>query len=419
MRIYFSGIGVGTGPLAMIAKDIGHEVFASNNSENEIVEYMQSEGFNIVINQDASYLKKVHSEKPIDWFVYTSALPSDHPELIFAQKQNIKTSKRDQFINDILKQNDLKMIAISGTHGKTNTTGMLTWCLQNQQIPVSYSIGARISFGPFGKFTPGSKYFIYEADEFDRNMLKFNPEISLITTVDFDHPDTYVSSSDYTNAFEEFINKTKTTYIYEEDAAKTSTTNTPNIHIIKKDPNENTTNIPGIYIRQNARLVIELLKNEFNVEQEKAVELINSYPGTARRMEKITHNLYFDYAHHPTEIKSAIQQACEINPSVVVVYQPHQNIRQHEIADKYNDCFKQAKHVYWLPTYLSRENTKDRKLLSPEYLISKLDDPKIATPSRLGDKKLTNQILNQVEENGIVLFLSAGDLYEWVIENFK
>src|SRR5690606_5798559 len=109
----------------------------------------------------------------------------------------IKVAKRDELLARILHEKNLKLIAVAGTHGKTTTTGMMVWLLQQLGVPVSYSVGSTLSFGPSGKFDPKSEYFVYECDEFDRNFLHFHPYLSLITSVGYDHPDIYPTPENY------------------------------------------------------------------------------------------------------------------------------------------------------------------------------------------------------------------------------
>src|SRR5665811_1036466 len=155
MNIYFSGIGgVGIGPLAEIALDAGYDVVGSDPKETLVTKELAQKGIKISITQDSAFLKERHIEKPIDWFVYTSALPDNHPELLMARQLGIRVAKRDELIAHIIDEKQLKLIAIAGTHGKTTTTGMLVWTLQQLDIPVSYSIGTTITFGPSGKFDP-------------------------------------------------------------------------------------------------------------------------------------------------------------------------------------------------------------------------------------------------------------------------
>jgi len=157
MKIYFSGIGgVGLGPLAEIAYDAGYTVIGSDMSKSLTTDELRKRGIEIEFNQDGSFLKSSHQDQPIDWFIYTSALPETHPELLLAKELGIKTAKRDELLAHIIKEKNLKLIAIAGTHGKTTTTGMLVWAFKLLNVPVSYSVGSTLSFGPSGMFDPES-----------------------------------------------------------------------------------------------------------------------------------------------------------------------------------------------------------------------------------------------------------------------
>jgi len=135
MRIYFSGIGgAGIGPLAEIALDAGYKVVGSDLNKSLFTNNLEKRGVKIYFQQNGEDIKTEHSKKPIDWFVYTSALPENHPELVFARANNIKVSKRDEFLADFIEQHNLKLIAVAGTHGKTTTTGMLIWLFNKLQI---------------------------------------------------------------------------------------------------------------------------------------------------------------------------------------------------------------------------------------------------------------------------------------------
>ena len=153
MNIYFSGIGgVAIGPLAELAHDAGHSVQGSDaHSSLETSELMQR-GIVVTNDQSGDYLEYCHKQRRIDWLVYTAALPADHPELVRAQKLGIYTAKRDELLRYIMSEKNLKMIAIAGTHGKTTTTGMMIWVLRQLGVPISYSIGTTISFGPSGQY---------------------------------------------------------------------------------------------------------------------------------------------------------------------------------------------------------------------------------------------------------------------------
>ncbi|MEK7561326.1 MAG: Mur ligase domain-containing protein, partial [Patescibacteria group bacterium] len=225
MHIYFSGIGgAGIGPLALVAKQAGYEVSGSDANDSSYLKYLTTQGIaDIHIGQSAEKLAEVHAHKPIDWFVYSSALPRtdpNHPELAYVNENGIKASKRDEFLNQILTDKKLKMVAVAGTHGKTTTTAMVVWLLKQLKIPVSYSVGAKISFGGMGEFDPKSQLFVYECDEFDRNFLSFRPHAALITGIDWDHPDIYPSRAEYYQAFHDFLDQSEKALIWQNDLVK-------------------------------------------------------------------------------------------------------------------------------------------------------------------------------------------------------
>lgn len=152
MHIYFSGIGgAGISSLALMAKQAGYEVSGSDKQDNHNLHYLREKGvINTHIGQSWDQIDKVHAAKPIDWFVYSSALPMEQPdadELRFCKEKNIKATKRDEFLNQLLEKKGLKMIAVAGTHGKTTTTAMAVWLFKELGVPVSYSVAGNISFG--------------------------------------------------------------------------------------------------------------------------------------------------------------------------------------------------------------------------------------------------------------------------------
>jgi UDP-N-acetylmuramate--alanine ligase len=409
MNIYFSGIGgVGIGPLAEIALDAGYEVTGSDPAITPVTKLLTEKGVFISDNQDGSYLRACHDKKPIDWFIYTSALPETHSELILAQELGIKTAKRDELIAYIINDKKLKLIAVAGTHGKTTVTGMLIWALTRLNIPISYSIGTTINYGPSGKLDPSSEYFVYECDEFDRNFLHFKPYLSLITSVDYDHPDTYPTIFEYLDAFHQFA-KSSGQIITWNDQHSELFSGVPGVTIL--NPSEtNNLSAYGQHNRRNIAMVQAGLRQLGFLENTDAI--LTSFPGTNRRFEKLADNLYSDYGHHPVEIAATLQMAREMSDQVVLVYQPHQNVRQYMIRDLYNDQFEPAEKVYWLPTYLSREDPNLR-VLSPEELIKNISNKDDIVIADLNDE-LWDNITRARSEGKLVICMGAGTIDSWV-----
>lgn len=416
MNIYFSGLGgVGIGPLTEIARDAGETVMGSDLQESLLTEELRNQGVLINIGQDGSFLKACHEKTPIDWFVYTAALPADHAELLLAKRLGIRTAKRDEFLAEFIKAHNLKLIAISGTHGKTTTTGMAIWTLKQLGIPVSYSVGTTISFGPSGAYDPQSEYFVYECDEYDRNFLHFFPYISLLPSVDYDHPDTYPTEDEYRAAFRQYVGQSELTIGWAKDLDYIGVESG---EVWKLTDNEVLDiKLAGEHNRRNATLVYKALDRLGVSDHQAALKALESFPGTDRRFEKLADHLYSDYGHHPEEIAATLQLAKEVSNHIVLVYQPHQNWRQHFIKDQYTTQFDNAETIYWLPTYLTRENA-EQPVLSPQELTRHVTNKHALQFAALNDE-LWTKIQDHRRAGHLVLCMGAGTIDTWVREHLR
>lgn len=414
MNIYFSGLGgVGIGPLTEIARDAGEHVMGSDLVASLLTKELQNQGVKVHIGQDGSFLQACHEETPLDWFIHTAALPANHPELVLAKKLGIRTAKRDEFLAEFLKTHALKLIAISGTHGKTTTTGMMVWAMKQLGIPISYSIGSTVSFGPSGAFDPESQYFIYECDEYDKNFLHFSPDISLLTSVDYDHPDTYPTEEEYKDAFRQYIQQSTLTITWKVVADYLNPLPDSAVWALH-DAEALPLSLPGVHNRQNATLVAKALEHSGVTDTQAISQALESFPGTDRRFEKLGKNLFTDYGHHPEEIAATLQLARELSEHVVLVYQPHQNWRQHFIRDQYTDQFERAETIYWLPTYLTRENP-DQDVLLPQDLTTQITNKNAIEYADLNEA-LWEEVQRHREAGHLVLFMGAGTIDDWVRE---
>lgn len=429
MHIFFSGIGgTGIGPLALIAKQAGYDVSGSDINPSSYIDYLARQGITDVhLGQTAEQLAKVHQAKPIDWLVYSSALPKtqpNHPELAFCAANGIKATRRDDLINEILSQKNLSLITIAGTHGKTTVTAMAVWLCKQLDIPVSYSVGAKISFGEMGQYEPDSKYFIYEADEYDRNFLSFYPDISLITGIDWDHPDIYPTRESYYEAFNEFIGQGRRTVLWHDDAEKLGLdAEEDKIILDDKDPRiEQLLKLSGRVNRLDAWLAANGLQPILDKPLEELLAKLSGFPGVSRRFEMLAPNIYTDYAHTPPKIRGALQLAHEVaGDNVVIVYEGLHNTRQHFIKDELADLFDDVKRLYIVPSYLAREDM-NLELLTPEKLLKLLDTPARAKAAAAElNEDLKKVIGHHAAAGDLVLCFSAGgagSLDEWLRQQF-
>jgi UDP-N-acetylmuramate--alanine ligase len=429
MHIYFSGIGgAGIGPLALVAKQAGYTVSGSDKQDSQYIDYLKKHGItDIHIGQGYDTIKELHDTDSIDWFVYTSALPMENPhapELVFCREQGIKMSKRDELLNQIITDKQLQLIAVAGTHGKTTTTAMTVWLLKQLQMPLAYILPAKSSFAEMGAYEDGAQYFVYECDEYDRNFLSFEPKISLITGIDWDHPDIYPTRDEYNAAFRDFLEQSEQSVLWQIDADRLGI-ESDGTQLILDETNPaiaTELSLPGIVNRQNAWLVASAIEKHTNIPFRELIEHLNRFPGVSRRFEQITAGLYSDYAHTPPKIRGALQLARETAGDVVVIYEGLHNTRQHFIKDELQDLFNGVKQLYIVPSYLARED-QTLKLLTTEDLKLLLSvEVQTITESAALDDNLRQRIIQHLGNGDNVVCLSAGgggSLDEWLRKEFK
>ena len=387
------------------------------------------------VAQDGEYLRKWI--KDVDWFVYTSALPEDHPELVLAKKAGVRISKRDELIAYLVEKLGLKMVAVAGTHGKTTTTAMIIWAATQLGMPVSYLVGTTLPFAESGTYDAGSEFLVYEADEYDRNFLRFSPWLAVIPTATYDHPDIYPTVEDYQAAFKKFRGQS-------EEVIEGSDVSNNGFEFSKSgiaksgsglevsrsglDLSNSEFQLAGAARRIDAELACQAIlrmaeETDFQgadgpLQRAEAVEILNEFPGAGRRFERIRDGVYSDYGHHPEEIVATVEIAKEEAElrglkGVVLVYEPHQNTRQHEVKTGYRNAFTGVAHLYWVPTYLTREDPK-LAVISPEEFIAGLEPlaKAVAEPAEL-DEKLAENLREWRERGYLVLLMTAGPADGW------
>ena len=426
MNVYISGIsGTGMGPLALMAKKAGMEVCGSDLMNGAIYDELISAGIEVKIGpQDGEYLREKIKEG-VDWFVYTSALPEDHMELKLAREYGIKCTKRDDFTAYLVDKLGLKMVAVAGTHGKTTTTAMIIWAALQLKLPVAYIVGTTLGFAPSGAYHDGDKYFVYEADEYDRNFLKYHPWLAVITMVSYDHPDIYSTREDYVNAFEQFKIQSENILEYKNNEMRWD-----DGRVVMYRPQK--FELAGWVRRIDAALAAEAVMkmqfDEYNMrgmivdyDFTRLIDALNGFPGVGRRFERIADGVYTDYAHHPEEIAATmdvVKDEMELRgkKGIVVVYQPHQNTRQHEVRNEYNDVFEGADKIYWLPTYLTREDPA-LLVLTPIELIEGLKNKNVAEAVELNDE-LAEKLKQYIDDGYLAILMTAGPADGWLRDKF-
>jgi UDP-N-acetylmuramate-alanine ligase len=176
--------------------------------------------------------------------------------------------------------------------------------------------------------------------------------------------------------------------------------------ISQNDPLLDSIKLAGLHNRQNALIAAKGLQQITGTSIEDILALMSQFPGSERRFEKLAPNIYTDYAHTPEEISATLQLAHEISDNIVVVYEPLTNKRQHFMKDMYFDIFNSVKKLYWVPSYLAREDP-DQHVLTPDELILNLSPQANAESAKL-DEALLEAIQAHAASGQLVLCLAGG-----------
>lgn len=348
-KVFFIGIGgIGISALAKMAISRRMEVLGVNDEEGKTVDSLREVGIEVMSRTVLDILPEA------DLYVYSDAWLYRGPDIIENAK---KTSKPVMNYFEALGEfaKEYKVIAISGTHGKTTTTAMLA------EIMIDAGLDPTVVVGSFVKkfnsnFRKGdSEYLVVEADEYNRHFLNFHPFIAVVTNIEVDHLDCFKDLADIENAFDKFLFQSQNKILeytqYLEKVPKLS--------------------VPGVHNRMNAAAALAVA-DALNINQEIAQKSLSEFAGTWRRLEKKGETkegtiIYDDYAHHPTEIKASLEGLRELYPKgekkITVLFQPHLYSRTKALFNDFTKSFKDADRVLFLPIYFARE-AKDESISS-------------------------------------------------------
>ncbi len=398
-KVFFIGIGgIGISALAKMLKARGMEVFGVNDEEGKTIDSLKEAGVNIIFQKDFKGLPEA------DLYVYSDAWLYRGPEII---KEAKKTGKMVLSYFEALGElaKDYKVIAISGTHGKTTTTAMVA------EIMVDAGLDPTVIVGSFVKkfdsnFRAGKgEYLVVEADEYNRHFLNFKPFIAVVTNIEADHLDCYKDLKDIKNAFTQFISQSKNK-VLQKDYKK----------YLDKVPK---LSVPGKHNMMNAAAALAVA-DILNINIDEAKKSLSEFSGTWRRLEKKGKTkegtiIYDDYAHHPTEIKASLQALRELFPKgqkkITVLFQPHLYSRTKALFEDFAKSFKDADKVLLLPIYFARE-VKDESISSEILALAIKNNGKDAQAFK--DFGTAETFVKDLKtgENDVFVTMGAGEAYK-------
>ncbi len=440
-KIHFIGIGgISMSGLADILISEGYIVSGSDNKDSLIIDRLRNLGIKIYLNHSENNVKDA------DLVIYTDAISKDNEELMKALTLGIPVIDRATFLGALMK-NYKNSIAVSGTHGKTTTTSMLSTILNRSTLEPTILLGGELDeIG--GNVKIGSKkYILTEACEYKGNILKYFPTMAIILNIDEDHLDYFKSMDHIQSTFIEYgKNLSEDSYLLinaDDMSSKKIIENTKakivtfgingdwdyraeNINfskegyplydlIIKGDKSYRINlNVMGIHNVYNSLASIAA-SHIYNIPMEEIQKNISQYTGVHRRLEfKGNYNgikIIDDYAHHPTEIKASLNAIkSSSNGTIYCVFQPHTYTRTKLLLNRFAESFSGADKVIITDIYAAREI--DNGLVHSKDLANAISQNGSDAIYLSTFQDVETFLINNAKENDIIVTMGAGNIYQ-------
>jgi UDP-N-acetylmuramate--alanine ligase len=437
-KIHFIGIGgISMSGLAAVLLNSGFKVSGSDFKDSPIVDKLRYSGAEIYIGHKRENIKNV------DLVVYTAAIPSDNPELLEAKEKNIRSMDRAEFLGQIMKGHKYN-VAITGTHGKTTCTSMLSHITLAGDLDPTILIGGELDeIG--GNFKIGnSEYFITEACEYKRSFLKFFPYIGIILNIDADHLDCYKDIDEIADTFSQFSKLVPddgylvgyasdfrvkdilakancNTLSYGFDDADVTAKNiifnkngcaTFDVYRDSKNLFTVTLNVPGKHNILNALASI-CVSFIFNISDSDIIEGLSKCKGAHKRFEYKGElngvTVIDDYAHHPTEIKATLSTAKHIHHNkTYCIFQPHTYTRTKALFNEFSECFSDVDELILMDIYAARE--KNTGLISSDELGNAIRSKGIKCTNVHSHDEALSYVKSKLTSGDLLLTVGAGDV---------
>ena len=436
-RIHFVGIGgVGMSGIAKLLLEYGCKVSGSDYRASHTTEKLKSMGADIFVGHSAENVRDP------ELVVYSSAISPQNPEILACQQKGITLIKRGKMLAELMKGKT--GIAISGMHGKTTTTSLVSIVLQDAGLDPTFIIGADVSQFD-GNFRYGkSELFVAEADESDGSFLYLEPIYSVITNIEMEHLDYYRNINEIIEAYLNFANKTNPAgcifwgydcenvrKIYKSVKRKSITYGLrqesdfypDNISMERRESSFDCfykgkklgkifLQIPGAHNIANS-LAAVAVGLELGVKFEKIQESLFKFKGANRRFElKGDINgimVIEDYAHHPTEVKATINAAKNWKDKrIVVVFQPHRYSRAKYLKREFGACFHEADVLIMTDLYSASEEPiegVDGKSVYNEVVAQGHKNAFYVAKGQLHD-----HVLSVLKKDDMLIVMGAGDI---------
>jgi UDP-N-acetylmuramate--alanine ligase len=433
-NVYFVGIGgIGMSAIARYFKSIGKNVFGYDRTQTRLTNELLTEGIGITFQEEVNQIPSVYQSRNNTLVVYTPAIPSNHPQLIYFQEQQFTCKKRSQVLG--LLSDCLNGIGIAGTHGKTTVTTIIAHIFKTSSLDCNAFLGGiSQNYQTNLLLSKESPWVILEADEFDRSFLQLHPQVAVVTSMDADHLDIYGDKAELEKSFQTYVSQIKKNgflirkkgLVLDHNPEKNFTYSlgekadyyAENIHLTDGfyqfdlvHPEGRIKDVlfsyPGKINVENA-IAASAVALLCGVEEQELKKALSTFKGVRRRFDYQIRNekIVFidDYAHHPKELWESISSVKELYPhkKVTGIFQPHLYSRTRDFAEEFAKSLNLLDEVILLDIYPARE--------APiEGVSSDLIFKNLSIPSKLCTK---DELLHLLDEKDfeVLLTLGAGDI---------
>lgn len=449
-HIHFIGIGgIGMSGIAQIFLKRGMDVSGSDLKCSSATELLKKQGAKVFLNHSALNIDGS------DVVVYSSAIKDDNPELKEARKRKIKVVKRAEALAELMQ--DKKVIAVTGSHGKTTTTSLCSLLLMEAGLNPTVAIGGILRNIGNNVLCGEGDFFVAEADESDGSFLCYSPDYAVVTNIDREHLDYYKDFKSELNAFAKFLEKTskdgkciccaddenllklvrkskkkhvlfgfnKAADIYAANIEMNGLSSAFDCFVRGKLLDRFSLSLGGMHNISNSLAVIALAQ-ELAIDNEIIKKALREYKGAGRRIEiKSNQEDYIfidDYAHHPTEIKATLQAVKGLGKKrLIAVFQPHRFTRTKLLMEEFSKVFDLADKIIVTDIYPASELPIEG--ITAQVLIERI---KTNSPEKeaifLPKEKIVDYTLNIISKGDLIITLGAGDISkisDELVDGFK
>lgn len=435
-NIYFIGIGgISMSSIAFVLKHMGYSVSGSDICASKKTEELERAGIKVNIGHSPANINE-----DLDLVIYTADVKDDNPELIRARELGICTLVRAEALGLMMK-NYVIPIGVSGTHGKSTTTSMLSDIFTACDADPTVLSGAELATNNGAAYRLGAdKYFIFEACEYTASFLSFFPKIALVLNVEEDHLDYFKDIDDIKRAFAKFVDLcgndgvaivnadckntldsikdykgTIITYGVETDADFTCKNlkfdhGRPNFDVYYKGEYYLSLSM-SVFGRHNVSNALAAIATAYicKLPLDFTVDALNKFCGAKRRFELVGKyngaDIVSDYAHHPTEIETTLKAAMEIGyDKVTCIFQPHTFTRTYAFFEDFVKSLSLCDKTVLAPVYAKRD--KNLYNVDSSSIASKIDGAEVVSDL----KAAADYIKNNAKDNELYILMGAGDI---------